>query len=37
MITTLIWIGVGVFIGWNIPQPSYAKALQEKIIAYFKS
>lgn len=31
MLETLFWILVGAFIGWNIPQPQYAKELQEKI------
>jgi hypothetical protein len=31
MIDTLIWIAVGAFIGWNFPQPFWAKIVQEKI------
>jgi len=31
MLETLFWILVGAFIGWNIPQPQYAKEMQEKI------
>ena len=30
---TLLAILVGLFIGWNLPQPAFAKALQEKIVA----
>lgn len=33
MMDTLIWIAVGAFIGWNFPQPFWAKAIQEKIKA----
>lgn len=25
---TLVWIAVGAFIGWNLPQPFYAVMLQ---------
>jgi hypothetical protein len=31
MLDTLLWIAVGAFVGWNLPQPFWAKALQEKI------
>ena len=31
MLDTLLWIAVGAFIGWNFPQPSWAKAVQAKI------
>jgi len=33
MLETLLWIAVGAFVGWNLPQPSWAKAIQEKIQA----
>jgi hypothetical protein len=33
MIDTLIWIAVGAFIGWNFPQPFWAKTVQEKLQA----
>jgi hypothetical protein len=32
MLETLLWISIGAFIGWNFPQPSYAKTLQEKYL-----
>lgn len=32
--TTIIWILVGAFIGWNLPQPNWAKTLQAKIIDF---
>ncbi len=30
MLETLFWIGVGAFVGWNLPQPTWAKNFQEK-------
>jgi len=33
MLDTLLWIAVGAFVGWNFPQPSWAKAIQAKIQA----
>jgi hypothetical protein len=33
MLDTLIWIALGAFIGWNFPQPFWAKMMQEKIQA----
>jgi len=32
MLDTLFYIIVGTFIGWNFPQPSYAKTFQEKYL-----
>lgn len=29
MLDTLFWVGLGAFIGWNFPQPGYAKAFQK--------
>jgi len=26
---TLVWIALGAFIGWNLPQPFWAKMVQE--------
>lgn len=26
---TLVWIAVGAFIGWNLPQPFWAKMVQD--------
>lgn len=34
MIDTIIWIIIGAFIGWNLPQPSWAKTIQEKIQSF---
>ena len=35
--STLFWIAVGMFIGWNLPQPTWARALQEKVVAAVKT
>jgi hypothetical protein len=32
MLETLFWLAIGAFIGWNFPQPSFAKNIQAKII-----
>ena len=29
---TLIILVIGIFIGWNLPQPQWAKTLQEKVV-----
>ena len=34
---TLFWICVGIFIGWNLPQPPWAVSLQEKVVAAIKA
>jgi len=28
---------LGVFVGWNLPQPSWAKTLQDKVVALVKA
>jgi|AntAceMinimDraft_5_1070358.scaffolds.fasta_scaffold500915_2 hypothetical protein len=28
MLDTLILVGIGAFVGWNLPQPFWAKAFQ---------
>lgn len=30
---TLVWIVVGALIGWNFPQPEYAKRFQAWVLA----
>lgn len=34
---TLFWICVGMFIGWNLPQPPWAISLQEKVVGAIKA
>ncbi len=36
MATILFWVGIGAFIGWNIPQPTWAKRLQNKVVEAFQ-
>jgi hypothetical protein len=35
-VATLFWICVGIVIGWNLPQPPWAKAWQDKVVALIK-
>lgn len=35
MLETLFWLAVGAFVGWNFPQPEFAKNLQAKLMASF--
>ena len=32
MFETLFWIFVGAFVGWNFPQPDFAKNIQAKYL-----
>jgi hypothetical protein len=36
MIDTLFWILVGAFIGWNFPQPWWARIIQSRIVDFFQ-
>ena len=36
MWSTLFWICVGILIGWNLPQPAWAKSLQTKVVSMIK-
>ena len=33
-LTTLV---IGIFIGWNLPQPPWAKELQDTLVGVFRS
>lgn len=35
MLETIFWLLVGAFIGWNIPQPEFAKTIQAKVKSLF--
>ena len=37
MLETLFWVLAGAFVGWNFPQPEFAKRLQAKVLAVFKN
>lgn len=28
----LFWVAVGAFVGWNVPQPRYARAIQGWVV-----
>lgn len=32
LMSTLLTLVIGIFIGWNLPQPAWAKALQDKVV-----
>lgn len=36
MLEILFWLALGVFVGWNFPQPEFAKNIQAKIMGMFK-
>lgn len=36
MIDILIYVAIGAFIGWNLPQPQIAKNIQAQLIALIK-
>jgi len=36
MLEMIFWVAVGALIGWNFPQPAFAKAFQDKIVSWFK-
>jgi hypothetical protein len=35
MLEALFWLILGAFIGWNLPQPEFAKNIQAKIKGLF--
>lgn len=35
MLEVIFWIVVGVFIGWNLPQPTWAADAQKKVVDLF--
>ena len=35
MLETIFWLALGAFIGWNFPQPEFAKTIQTKIMKLF--
>ena len=35
--STLFWIVVGIVIGWNLPQPSWAREAQDKAVAFIRN
>lgn len=37
MFTALVWAAIGAFVGWNLPQPDWAKDVQTKVTDWFSS
>jgi len=36
LVGSVVLVGVGVFIGWNVEQPQLARKLQDKVVALIK-
>lgn len=36
MLEILFWIAIGAFVGWNFPQPWWAKTIQARAVDFFK-
>jgi hypothetical protein len=36
MLETLFWLAVGAFVGWNFPQPEFAKRIQARVMTAFR-
>ena len=36
MLETLFWFALGAFVGWNFPQPQFAKSIQAKELAMLR-
>jgi len=32
IMSTLLILVIGIFIGWNLPQPAWARAIQDKLV-----
>ena len=37
MLNTLLLIGIGAFVGWNLPQPTWAQFIQAKVVEMFNN
>lgn len=35
--STILTLLIGMFIGWNLPQPDWAKAIQDKIVSLIQA
>jgi hypothetical protein len=35
MLEAIVWILVGAFIGWHLPEPTWAKVVKAKILGLF--
>jgi hypothetical protein len=36
MLETLFWLALGAFVGWNFPQPEFAKRIQARVLGMIK-
>lgn len=36
MLESLFWLLVGIVIGWNLPQPDWAKDMQDRVVKFFR-
>jgi hypothetical protein len=36
MLESLLLIAIGIVIGWNLPQPPWARDLQDKAVQFFR-
>lgn len=36
MLEAIIYIAIGAFVGWNLPQPEWAKTIQSKALNFIK-
>lgn len=36
MLETIFWLALGAFIGWNFPQPEFAKTMQARVMSLFR-
>lgn len=37
MVTTIVALVVGIFVGWNLPQPEFAKKAQDAVVSKVKA
>jgi hypothetical protein len=37
VIKFLLFVAVGIIIGWNVPQPAWAKQWQDKVVDFVRS
>lgn len=37
MMDMIFYIVIGMFIGWNLPQPLYAKFIQDKVLTFVRN
>ncbi len=35
MLMILFWVAVGIVIGWNLPQPPWARDIQDRVVTTF--